>query len=245
MVGRTPVTRWLGRLVRARYLRIIPVEFRHTFNLRVEILGCRGGDEFHFLLLRWKIVFQIELLQVVTFFFFFVLQMSWWHPAVLLLPLVVRKLHWNAVNQASSPASRVSNVFPLLWFVMGDWTARIIQMKWIVVRKLMDTPLYTTHKWGIFLEVAERHNRLLSTQAFQVYRTKLVPPADQASMVTWQQVRRASRPPSHGVVFPVWLQLESQDNPEFGKPPPRTLVWMTETNVFVWTWRWACYRAGC
>ncbi|XP_019729255.1 SCO-spondin-like [Hippocampus comes] len=44
MVGRTPVTRWLGRLVRARYLRIIPVEFRHTFNLRVEILGCRGDE---------------------------------------------------------------------------------------------------------------------------------------------------------------------------------------------------------
>lgn len=46
MVGRTPVTRWLSRLVRARYLRIIPVEFRHTFYLRVEILGCRGGGEF-------------------------------------------------------------------------------------------------------------------------------------------------------------------------------------------------------
>ncbi|XP_077410354.1 SCO-spondin [Vanacampus margaritifer] len=44
MVGRTPVTRWLSRLVRARYLRIIPVEFRHTFNLRVEILGCRGDE---------------------------------------------------------------------------------------------------------------------------------------------------------------------------------------------------------
>ncbi|XP_053349644.1 SCO-spondin [Clarias gariepinus] len=43
MVGRTPVTRWLGRLVRARYLRIIPVQYRHTFYLRVEILGCRGG----------------------------------------------------------------------------------------------------------------------------------------------------------------------------------------------------------
>lgn len=45
MVGRNPVTRWLDRLVRARYLRIIPVEFRHTFYLRVEILGCRGGKE--------------------------------------------------------------------------------------------------------------------------------------------------------------------------------------------------------
>lgn len=45
MVGRTPVTRWLGHLVRARYLRIIPVEFRHTFYLRAEILGCRGGGE--------------------------------------------------------------------------------------------------------------------------------------------------------------------------------------------------------
>ncbi|KAM7370189.1 hypothetical protein PAMP_011460 [Pampus punctatissimus] len=44
MVGTTPVTRWLGRLVRARYLRIIPVEFRHTFYLRVEILGCRGDE---------------------------------------------------------------------------------------------------------------------------------------------------------------------------------------------------------
>lgn len=45
MVGRTPVTCWLSRLVRARYLRIIPVEFRHTFYLRVEIMGCRGGEE--------------------------------------------------------------------------------------------------------------------------------------------------------------------------------------------------------
>ncbi|XP_013879264.1 SCO-spondin isoform X2 [Austrofundulus limnaeus] len=44
MMGRTPVTRWLGRLVRARYIRIIPVEFRHTFNLRVEVLGCRGDE---------------------------------------------------------------------------------------------------------------------------------------------------------------------------------------------------------
>uniref|UniRef100_A0A4W5ND80 F5/8 type C domain-containing protein n=1 Tax=Hucho hucho TaxID=62062 RepID=A0A4W5ND80_9TELE len=44
MVGRTPVTRWLGRLVRARYLRIIPVEFRHTFYLRAEILGCKGEE---------------------------------------------------------------------------------------------------------------------------------------------------------------------------------------------------------
>ncbi|CAL8292204.1 unnamed protein product [Lota lota] len=43
MVGQAPVTRWLGRLVRARYLRIIPLEFRHTFYLRAEILGCRGG----------------------------------------------------------------------------------------------------------------------------------------------------------------------------------------------------------
>lgn len=47
MVGRNPVTRWLDRLVRARYLRIIPVEFRHTFYLRVEILGCRGGKEWN------------------------------------------------------------------------------------------------------------------------------------------------------------------------------------------------------
>ncbi|XP_073720146.1 SCO-spondin isoform X2 [Misgurnus anguillicaudatus] len=44
MVGRTPVTRWLERLVRARYLRIIPVEYRHTFYLRVEVLGCRGDE---------------------------------------------------------------------------------------------------------------------------------------------------------------------------------------------------------
>nr|XP_043901345.1 SCO-spondin [Solea senegalensis] len=44
MVGRNPVTRWLDRLVRARYLRIIPVEFRHTFYMRVEILGCRGDE---------------------------------------------------------------------------------------------------------------------------------------------------------------------------------------------------------
>ncbi|XP_029943604.1 SCO-spondin, partial [Salarias fasciatus] len=44
MVGRTPVTRWLGHLVRARYMRIIPTEFRHTFYLRVEILGCRGDE---------------------------------------------------------------------------------------------------------------------------------------------------------------------------------------------------------
>ncbi|KAI7792293.1 SCO-spondin [Triplophysa rosa] len=42
MVGRTPVTRWLERLVKARYLRIIPEEFRNTFYLRVEVLGCRG-----------------------------------------------------------------------------------------------------------------------------------------------------------------------------------------------------------
>lgn len=45
MLGRTPVTRWLGRLVSARYLRLIPVEFRHDFYLRVEILGCTGGEE--------------------------------------------------------------------------------------------------------------------------------------------------------------------------------------------------------
>lgn len=45
MFGRTPVTRWLGYLVRAQYLRIIPVEFRHYFYLRVEILGCTGGEE--------------------------------------------------------------------------------------------------------------------------------------------------------------------------------------------------------
>lgn len=45
MAGRIPVTRWLGRMVSARYLRIIPVEFRHTFYLRVEILGCRAGEE--------------------------------------------------------------------------------------------------------------------------------------------------------------------------------------------------------
>ncbi|KAJ8010539.1 hypothetical protein DPEC_G00076130 [Dallia pectoralis] len=44
MVGRTPVTRWLTRLVRARFLRIIPVEFRHTFYLRAEILGCHGDE---------------------------------------------------------------------------------------------------------------------------------------------------------------------------------------------------------
>ncbi|KAM6977691.1 SCO-spondin [Aplochiton taeniatus] len=45
MVGRTPVTRWLGRLVLARYIRIIAVEFRPNFYLRAEILGCRV-DEF-------------------------------------------------------------------------------------------------------------------------------------------------------------------------------------------------------
>ncbi|KAK2858572.1 hypothetical protein Q5P01_003192 [Channa striata] len=44
MAGSTPVTRWLDRLVRARYLRIFPIEFRHTFYLRVEILGCRGDE---------------------------------------------------------------------------------------------------------------------------------------------------------------------------------------------------------
>ncbi|XP_072306545.1 SCO-spondin [Eucyclogobius newberryi] len=44
MVGRSPVTRWLGQLLRARYLRIIPVEFRHTFYLRAEILGCTGDE---------------------------------------------------------------------------------------------------------------------------------------------------------------------------------------------------------
>ncbi|KAI4806607.1 hypothetical protein KUCAC02_017425 [Chaenocephalus aceratus] len=43
MVGRTPVTRWLGRLVRARYLRIIPVEFRHTFYLRGDHIPSGGG----------------------------------------------------------------------------------------------------------------------------------------------------------------------------------------------------------
>lgn len=46
MFGRTPVTRWLGWLVRAQYLRIIPVEFRHYFYLRVEILGCTEGEEY-------------------------------------------------------------------------------------------------------------------------------------------------------------------------------------------------------
>ncbi|XP_029005418.1 SCO-spondin [Betta splendens] len=44
MVGRKPVTRWLDRLVRARYFRILPVEFRHTFYLRVEVLGCKGDE---------------------------------------------------------------------------------------------------------------------------------------------------------------------------------------------------------
>ncbi|CAL8400400.1 unnamed protein product [Gadus morhua 'NCC'] len=44
MVGRAPVTRWLDRLVRARYLRIVPLEFRHTFYLRAEIMGCRGDE---------------------------------------------------------------------------------------------------------------------------------------------------------------------------------------------------------
>ncbi|XP_037550324.1 SCO-spondin-like [Nematolebias whitei] len=44
MVGSIPVTRWLGWLIRARYVRIIPVEFKHTFYLRVEILGCRGDE---------------------------------------------------------------------------------------------------------------------------------------------------------------------------------------------------------
>lgn len=46
MVGRTPVTQWLGRLVKARYIRIVPVEFRQTFYLRVEVLGCREGTTF-------------------------------------------------------------------------------------------------------------------------------------------------------------------------------------------------------
>lgn len=45
MFGITPVTHWLAWLVRARYLRIIPVEFRHYFYLRVEVLGCTGGEE--------------------------------------------------------------------------------------------------------------------------------------------------------------------------------------------------------
>ncbi|XP_023806195.1 SCO-spondin [Oryzias latipes] len=44
MVGRIPVTHWLGRLVKARYIRIIPVEFRQTFYLRVEVLGCREEE---------------------------------------------------------------------------------------------------------------------------------------------------------------------------------------------------------
>lgn len=47
MIGRTPVTRWLAWLVRAQYLRIVPVEFRHHLYLRVEILGCTGGEAFH------------------------------------------------------------------------------------------------------------------------------------------------------------------------------------------------------
>lgn len=59
MVGRTPVTRWLGRLVRARYLRIIPVEFRHTFYLRVEILGCRGGEE----VLQYSLLFPEQMVK--------------------------------------------------------------------------------------------------------------------------------------------------------------------------------------
>lgn len=45
MVGRIPVTHWLGRLVKARYIRVIPVEFRQTFYLRVEVLGCREGTQ--------------------------------------------------------------------------------------------------------------------------------------------------------------------------------------------------------
>lgn len=45
MLGRSPVTRWLARLVSARYLRVIPVEFSRRFYLRVEILGCTGGEE--------------------------------------------------------------------------------------------------------------------------------------------------------------------------------------------------------
>ncbi|TRY86459.1 hypothetical protein DNTS_025544, partial [Danionella cerebrum] len=44
MVGRKPVTRWLDHLIKARFLRIIPVEFRHTFYLRAEVLGCRGDE---------------------------------------------------------------------------------------------------------------------------------------------------------------------------------------------------------
>ncbi|KAM8881275.1 SCO-spondin isoform 1-T4 [Synchiropus picturatus] len=44
LVGSNPVIRWLGRLIKAQYLRIIPVEFRHTFYLRVEVLGCRGDE---------------------------------------------------------------------------------------------------------------------------------------------------------------------------------------------------------
>lgn len=55
MVGTMPVTRWLGWLVRARYVRIIPTEFTHTFYLRVEILGCHGGQD-NMLLIGWKTI---------------------------------------------------------------------------------------------------------------------------------------------------------------------------------------------
>uniref|UniRef100_A0AAV2LA31 F5/8 type C domain-containing protein n=1 Tax=Knipowitschia caucasica TaxID=637954 RepID=A0AAV2LA31_KNICA len=44
LMGRSPVTRWLGRLLRARFLRILAVEFRHTFYLRAEIMGCTGEE---------------------------------------------------------------------------------------------------------------------------------------------------------------------------------------------------------
>ncbi|XP_015209797.2 SCO-spondin [Lepisosteus oculatus] len=39
-----PVTQMLGQVIQARYLRIIPVAFTHTFYLRVEILGCTDDE---------------------------------------------------------------------------------------------------------------------------------------------------------------------------------------------------------
>lgn len=149
MVGRTPVTRWLGRLVKARYLRIIPVEFRHTFYLRAEILGCSGGEEFNpnakttrshnsfYLLYHLWVLGRSAYFKLVNMKqpFLLLLQMSWWPPLVWPhLPLVVGKWPCSAVSQASLHASTVMSASLLLCFVMVDRTARTTQMRSTVVR---------------------------------------------------------------------------------------------------------------
>lgn len=144
MVGRTPVTRWLDRLVRARYLRIIPVEFRHTFFLRVEILGCRGGEGGYWIhnqiTAKWS-KYTNPLNHVLYIginmkpFLLLLLEMSWWPPAVWpRLPLVGGKRLCRAVNQASLRASRATSVSLSLCSVMVDRIARTTLMRSTVVR---------------------------------------------------------------------------------------------------------------